>query len=131
MRLADTGIIFGGAPNTAGVGARAPQSLTRDYLTGRKSIWFPKSRRKWTSAIKITGARQHNLKTIDVDLPLGVFACVTGVSGSGKSTLIHDVLYRNLLHARGQSSDQEPGACKSIAGAHRIDEVVMVDQSPL
>src|SRR5437016_1953933 len=127
----DTGIIFGGAPNTAGEGARAPQSLTRDYLTGRKSIRFPKSRRKWTSAIKITGARQHNLKTIDVDLPLGVFACVTGVSGSGKSTLIHDVLYRNLLRARGQSSDEEPGACKSVAGAHRIADVVMVDQSPL
>ncbi|PYJ13069.1 MAG: excinuclease ABC subunit A, partial [Verrucomicrobia bacterium] len=132
----DTGIIFGGAPNTAGVGARAPQSLTRDYLTGRKSIWFPKSRRKWTSAIKITGARQHNLKTIDVDLPLGVFACVTGVSGSGKSTLIHDVLYRNLLRARGQSSESygsagEPGACKSVVGAHRIADVVMVDQSPL
>jgi excinuclease ABC subunit A len=127
----DTGIIFGGAPNTAGEGARAPQSLTRDYLTGRKSIRFPKSRRKWTSAIKITGARQHNLKTIDVDLPLGVFACVTGVSGSGKSTLIHDVLYRNLLQARGESSDQEPGTCKSVTGAHRVGNVVMVDQSPL
>jgi excinuclease ABC subunit A len=137
----DTQIFFGGAPKTAGESARAPQSLTRDYLTGRKSIRFPKSRRKWTSAIKITGARQHNLKTIDVDLPLGVFACVTGVSGSGKSTLIHDVLYRNLLRARGQSSDHqpsqsygsagEPGACKSVVGAHRIADVVMVDQSPL
>src|SRR6266478_3327158 len=137
----DTGIIFGGAPNTAGAGARAPQSLTRDYLSRRKSIRFPKSRRKWTSAIKITGARQHNLKTIDVDLPLGVFACVTGVSGSGKSTLIHDVLYRNLLRARGQSSDHQPsqsygsagqpGACKSVIGARRIADVVMVDQAPL
>jgi excinuclease ABC subunit A len=126
---------------SAGDGARAPQSLTRDYLTNRKSIPVPKSRRKWTSAIKITGARQHNLKTIDVDLPLGVFACVTGVSGSGKSTLIHDVLYRNLLRARGQSSDHqpsqgygsagEPGACKSVIGAHRIADVVMVDQAPL
>jgi excinuclease ABC subunit A len=139
--LRDTGIFFGGAPKTAGEGARAPQSLTRDYLTNRKSIPVPKSRRKWTSAIKITSARQHNLKNIDVDLPLGVFACVTGVSGSGKSTLIHDVLYRNLLRARGQSSDHqpsqsygsagEPGACKSVVGAHRIADVVMVDQSPL
>ncbi|HEX3420273.1 MAG TPA: excinuclease ABC subunit UvrA [Candidatus Udaeobacter sp.] len=106
-------------------------SLTRDYLTGRKSIPIPASRRKSNSSIKILGARHHNLKNIDVELPLGVFTCVTGVSGSGKSTLIHDVLYRNLLLAKGQSSDQEPGACKSIIGTHRIGDVVMVDQSPL
>src|SRR6201997_3739920 len=106
-------------------------SLTRDYLSGRKSIPIPKSRRKSKWSIKITGAREHNLKNIDVDLPLGVFTCVTGVSGSGKSTLIHDVLYRNLLRAKGQSADQEPGACKSITGTHRIGDVVMVDQSPL
>ncbi len=107
------------------------RSLTRDYLSGRKWIPVPKSRRKSTSFIKIAGASQHNLKNIDVDLPLSVFTCVTGVSGSGKSTLIHDVLYRNLLRAKGESSDQEPGACKSVAGAHRIDDVVMVDQAPL
>jgi excinuclease ABC subunit A len=111
-------------------GAAAP-SLTRDYLTNRKSIPVPTSRRRWTSSIKVTGARQHNLKNIEVDLPLGVFTCVSGVSGSGKSTLIHDVLYRNLLIAKGQSSDQEPGACKSITGAHRIRDVIMVDQAPL
>ena len=114
-----------------GADARAPQSLTRDYLAGKRSIPVPKSRRNSTSSIKIVGARQHNLKNIDVDLPLGVFTCVTGVSGSGKSTLIHDVLYRNLLRARGQSSDQEPGACKSVIGAHRIADVVMVDQARL
>jgi excinuclease ABC subunit A len=106
-------------------------SLTRDYLTGTKSIPIPKSRRKSTSSIKITGAEQHNLKNVDVDMPLGVFACVTGVSGSGKSTLIHDVLYRNLLRSRGQSSDQELGACKSVIGADRIGNVMMVDQAPL
>jgi excinuclease ABC subunit A len=111
-------------------GAPAP-SLTRDYLNGQKSIPVPESRRRGTSSIRVVGARQHNLKNIDVDLPLGVFACVTGVSGSGKSTLIHDVLYRNLLRAKGQSSDQEPGACKSVIGAHRVGEVVMVDQAPL
>src|SRR5881275_1691702 len=111
-------------------GAPAP-SLTRDYLTGNKSIAVPKSRRTWTSSIKIVGARQHNLKSIEVELPLGVFTCVTGVSGSGKSTLIHDVLYRNLLRAKGQATEQEPGACKSVSGAHRISDVVMVDQSQL
>src|SRR5439155_375271 len=72
-----------------------------------------------------------NLIDIGPDLPLGVFTCVTGVSGSGKSTLIHDVLYRNLLRAKGGPSDQEPGACRSVTGPHRIGEVVMVDQAPL
>ena len=106
-------------------------SLTADYLGGRKSIPVPKKRRRSTSSIRITGAREHNLRNIDVDLPLGVFTCVSGVSGSGKSTLIHDVLYRNLLIAKGQATDQEAGACKSVTGAHRIGEVVMVDQSAL
>ena len=107
------------------------KSLTADYLSGRKSIPVPKSRRRSSSSVKVTGAREHNLKNINVEIPLGVFTCVTGVSGSGKSTLIHDVLYRNLLAAKGQSTDQEAGACKSISGAHRIRDVVMVDQSPL
>src|SRR6266478_5801233 len=111
-------------------GAPSP-SLTRDYLTGTKSIPIPKSRRRCSSSVKIIGAREHNLKNIDVALPLGVFTCVTGVSGSGKSTLVHDVLYRNLLRAKGQSSDQEPGICKSVTGADRIGDVVMVDQAPL
>jgi excinuclease ABC subunit A len=111
--------------------ACAPQSLTRDYLTRRKSIPVPKSRRKSSGSLRITGAREHNLKNLDVEIPLGIFNCVTGVSGSGKSTLIHDVLYRHLLQAKGQANDQPPGACKSVTGAHRIGEVVMVDQSQL
>src|SRR5436190_17286070 len=106
-------------------------SFARDNLSRQKYNPVPKSRRRPTSSIKINAARQHNLKNIDVDLPLGVFTCVTGVSGSGKSTLIHDVLYRNLLRAKGQSSDQESGACKSITGTHRISDVVMVNQSLL
>ena len=106
-------------------------SLTRDYLAGDKRIPIPKSRRKFSRAIKIAGAREHNLKNLDVEIPLGIFNCVTGVSGSGKSTLIHEVLYRNLMRARGESSDQEPGACKSVTGAHRIGDVVMVDQALL
>src|SRR5262245_63455824 len=106
-------------------------SLTHDYLTGLKSIPIPKTRRRSASCIKILGAREHNLKNIDVELPLGVFTCVTGVSASGKSTLIHDVLYRNLPRTKEQSSDQEPGAYKSITGTNRIADLVMVDQSPL
>jgi excinuclease ABC subunit A len=106
-------------------------SLTLDYLTGRKSIPVPKSRRKSKASIRITGAKEHNLQNLDVEIPLGIFNCVTGVSGSGKSTLIHDVLYRHLLQAKGQTSDQQAGACKSVTGAHRIGEVVMVDQSQL
>ena len=107
------------------------KSLTADYLSSRKTIPVPKSRRKSTSSIKVTGAHQHNLKNINLDLPLGVFTCVTGVSGSGKSTLIHDVLYQNLLAAKGQAIDQEAGSCRSVSGAHRVNEIVMVDQSPL
>ena len=106
-------------------------SLTADYLSGRKTIPIPKSRRKSTASLRITGAREHNLQNLDVEIPLGVFNCVTGVSGSGKSTLIHDVLYRNLLQAKGQANEQGPGACKSVTGAHRIGELVMVDQTQL
>jgi len=122
--------------STSARDARAPQpvrsslSLTRDYLTGAKSIPVPKSRRQSSSALKIKGAYEHNLKNIDVEIPLGVFSCVTGVSGSGKSTLVHEVLYQNLLRARGSGSE-EAGACKSVTGAHRVGEIVMVDQAPL
>ena len=105
-----------------------PQSLTRDYLTGQKRIPVSKARRKSSAAIRIKGASEHNLKNIDVDIPLGIFTCVTGVSGSGKSTLIHEVLYQNLLRARGSGSE-EAGACKSVTGAHRVGEIVMVDQA--
>src|SRR4051794_31805512 len=124
-------LVFAGPRDQMLLGRNGTQSLTRDYLLGEKRIPVPKSRRKFTSALKITGAREHNLKNVDVDIPLGVFTCVTGVSGSGKSTLIHDVLYRNVLRAKGQSTEQEPGACKSVSGAHRIGDVVMVDQSQL
>ena len=107
------------------------QSLTRDYLTREKSIPIPKSRRKFSSVIKIAGATEHNLKNLDVEIPLGIFTAITGVSGSGKSTLIQDVFYRNLLRSKGQASENEPGACRTVTGAHRLGEIVMVDQSPL
>ncbi len=121
----------GGGAVASTRGACAPGSLTRDYLAGTKRIPIPATRRKSHSVIKITGASEHNLRNVSVDIPLGVFTCVTGVSGSGKSTLIHDVLYRNLLRGKGQPTEQEPGACKSVTGIHRVGEVVMVDQSQL
>jgi excinuclease ABC subunit A len=108
-------------------------SLTGDYLFGRKSIPIPSKRRKPVTnrALRIIGARQNNLKKLDVTLPLGILTCITGVSGSGKSTLVHEVLYRNLLRQRGESIEDEPGKVKAIEGGDKVGAVVMVDQSPL
>jgi len=108
-------------------------SLTADYLTGRKSIPVPAKRRKPVTnhALRIKGARQHNLKNLSVEIPLGVLCCITGVSGSGKSTLVHEVLYRNLLRQRGEGIEDEPGRVKAIEGGDKVGSVVMVDQSPL
>ncbi|HEY3897694.1 MAG TPA: excinuclease ABC subunit UvrA [Chthoniobacter sp.] len=110
---------------------RGRGSLTADYLSGRKSIPIPKRRRAPRGWISVKGASEHNLRDIDVEFPLGVFTCVTGVSGSGKSTLVHDVLYGNLQAAVGASSEEAPGALKKLLGAHKVEQVVMVDQSPL
>lgn len=112
--------------------SKNPQALTLEYLAGSKSIPVPTKRREPSEWIAIKRATQHNLKKVDVEIPLGVFCCVTGVSGSGKSTLIHSVLYGNLMDALGLAgSDLEVGQCKSISGAGKIREVVMVDQAPL
>ena len=81
--------------------------------------------------LSIHGARQNNLKKLDLDIPLNVFCCITGVSGSGKSTLVHEVLYRNLQKLRGEVCEEEPGRVKSISGWEQLGSVVMVDQSPL
>ena len=125
----------GGEIVFSGPAARLEQgtgpSLTRDYLTGAKSIPIPEKRRTGKDRLRILGARQHNLQRIDVDIPLGIFCCVTGVSGSGKSTLVHHVLYENLLRAKGETSETEAGRLKELRGADKIDRVVMVDQSPL
>ncbi len=106
-------------------------SLTSNYLTGLKKIPVPKKRRKPKKEhLKIFGAAHHNLKNIDVDIPLGVFVAVTGVSGSGKSSLINDILYpalSNYLH-----NGQHPvGKHKKIAGAEHIDKVICIDQSAI
>lgn len=112
-------------PTTPGV------SLTADYLAGRKSIPLPAARRRWKKVLRVLGARENNLADIDVDIPLGVMTCVTGVSGSGKSTLVQSVLAANLLRRLGRPADDEPGRCRDIEGVEEIDDVVVVDQSPL
>ncbi len=119
-------------PSTRGGSSRKRvDSLTADYLTGRKSIPVPERRVRPAHWITVKGAREHNLQGIDVDFPIGVFACVTGVSGSGKSTLVHQVLYQNLMRERGAAGVETPGACDRVEGGGQVGEVVMVDQSPL
>jgi excinuclease ABC subunit A len=108
-----------------------PRSLTAAYLTGTKQILPPARRREPKKFLEIFGAREHNLKNLDVRFPLQTFCCVTGVSGSGKSTLVQDVLYQNLIRLKGNSSEETPGICDRIVGAHDVDEVILVDQSPL
>ena len=121
------------ATRTSDATSECRATLTGDYLFGHKSIPLPGTRRtaKRGQSLRIIGARQHNLKNLTVDIPLGVLCCITGVSGSGKSTLVHDVLYRNLLRQRGESIEDEPGRVKSIEGGDKVGSVVMVDQSPL
>jgi excinuclease ABC subunit A len=109
---------------------RDRHSLTGRYLSGELRIPLPRERRspgkEW---LKLRGARQHNLKCIDVEIPLGLMVCITGVSGSGKSTLVHDVLYNTLLSKRGLPSQHAEYG--KLEGAEKIGNVVLVDQSPL
>jgi excinuclease ABC subunit A len=109
----------------------APESLTGAYMSGRARIDMRSERRKTNGAgIAILGARENNLKNLDVTFPLGVMTVVTGVSGSGKSTLVNDILYRALARALYKSRE-EPGAHKAISGAENIDKVIRIDQSPI
>ncbi len=109
-----------------------PASLTLQYLSGKKSVEVQRQRRKPSQWLSVKRASQHNLKKIDVDFPLGVLCCVSGVSGSGKSTLVHSVLYGNLLESlRQATAETEVGQCKEVRGYGNVREVVMVDQAPL
>ena len=109
-----------------------PQSITGEYLGRRRQIPVPESRRNGTTGqhITIRGARENNLKGIDVEVPLGIFVCITGVSGSGKSTLIYEVLYKKLAQ-HFYKAKERPGACDEIESIERIDKVVNIDQSPI
>ena len=119
------------AQGTAEEIAKVPDSITGQYLSGRKQIPVPKKRRKSNGkSIEVVGAKEHNLKNISVKFPLGEFICVTGVSGSGKSTLINEVLYKNINRALNKSNEKV-GSCKEVKGLHNIDKIINIDQSPI
>lgn len=106
-------------------------SLTGDYLSRRKRIPLPTVRREGNGrSLRITGARENNLKNVSVDIPLGKFVVITGVSGSGKSTLITDILYRKLAHSLYRAHDK-PGAHDAVEGIEFLDKVIDIDQSPI
>ena len=108
-----------------------PESLTGDYLSGRKKIPVPNERRRGNGhALRVIGAEEHNLRHIDVSFPLGTFTCVTGVSGSGKSSLVNEVLYKRLA-AEKMRVKTRPGKCDAIEGLEWCDKVIAIDQSPI
>ena len=110
---------------------KIPESITGQYLSGIKKIEVPKKRRKSNGkSIIIKKATEHNLKGIDVKIPLGQFVCVTGVSGSGKSTLINEILYKTIARDLN-GSNEKPGKCKEIKGIENIDKIINIDQSPI
>ncbi len=109
---------------------RVAASLTGQYMAGKRSIAVPGERRPARGELRVRGARQHNLKDVDVPFPLGVFSCVTGVSGSGKSTLVNEVLYRAVAN-RLHRARLRPGAHDGIDGIDQIDKIISIDQSPI
>ena len=118
------------AQGTAEEICKVPESITGQYLSGKLKIPVPKSRRKPTGFITVKGARENNLKNINVDIPLGVMTCVTGVSGSGKSSLVNEILYKHLAkelnRARTIAGDHD-----DIIGLEQLDKVIDIDQSPI
>jgi excinuclease ABC subunit A len=110
--------------------AKDPASLTGQYLSGKRKIELPEERRRPNGALRVRGAREHNLKDIDVAVPLGVFCCVTGVSGSGKSTLVNETLHHSVANRLHQAK-LRPGAHDGVDGLSQIDKIINIDQSPI
>jgi excinuclease ABC subunit A len=121
------------ASGTVGEVTANPNSITGRYLSGRATIPVPKHRREpGREHLKLTGARIHNLRGVDLDIPLGLLCCVTGVSGSGKSTIVHQVLYRALMQALGQTEGADPAHLyRELSGTQHLNDVILVDQSPI
>ena len=118
------------ATGTADELMRNPNSITGDYLAGRRFIPVPAQRREPQGFITVRGARENNLKDIDVDFPLGVLTCVTGVSGSGKSSLVNEILYKKLANVLNRAQ-MKPGKHKKIEGLSQLDKIINIDQSPI
>jgi excinuclease ABC subunit A len=118
------------AQGTAAQVQRVKDSLTGQFLAGTRTIEPPQKRRTPSSYVEILGASEHNLRDIDVHIPLGVLTCVTGVSGSGKSTLVNEVLYKSVAN-RLHRARQRPGAHRAIHGLDELDKIIAVDQSPI
>ena len=118
------------AQGTAAQVELVKESLTGQFLSGERTIELPAKRRKPSGYVEILGASQHNLREIDVHVPLGVLTCVTGVSGSGKSTLVNEVLYKAVANSLHRAR-QRPGAHRAIHGLEQLDKIIAVDQSPI
>jgi len=120
-------VIAAGPPDRV---AKDATSLTGQYLSGKRAIELPEERREPRGALRVRGAREHNLKGIDVAIPLGVFCCVTGVSGSGKSTLVNETLHHAVANRLHQAK-LRPGAHDGVDGLSQIDKIINIDQSPI
>lgn len=141
MRRADSIVDMGPGPGKRGGEVvvqgdfdevvESEDSITGDYLSGRKQIPVPDERREFENTLEISGARQHNLKDLDVEIPIGAFTGITGVSGSGKSTLMYEILYKVLARRMNDNTSVDPGEHDDIRGIENIEKVRLIDQSPI